>query len=190
MKRSLMGFGLVLLLAGCANLGREGGSAAAPPVGIDGQACAGRAPQAVPGLSPSSQPVLQRQVQLPSGKGGVCDAQVFSVSEQPIKLYRVFDASKPYTKFGGWWSLERPSGSRDSYRAANAICPEWSPLDRLAVCEVHPGTQLVIGSTQSAGCADGSTFPKTAAQQVFVPNNGRIGIVHVGACTEEAIWAP
>jgi len=117
----------------------------------------------------------------------VCSAKVFSVIA-PVVLYRVFDSSKPYTKFGGWWSLNRPAGSKEEYRAANAICQEWSPLDKLVSCEIRPGSQIVIGTTQSTICNDGSVYPKTAENQVFVANDARSGFVHVGACSEEMIW--
>ncbi|TXT38523.1 MAG: hypothetical protein FD135_2846 [Comamonadaceae bacterium] len=175
---------LSLTLGGCANL-PSGDSAAA--VGIDGVACAGTVASQRPGLDEASNTPLLTKVQLPSGKGGVCAGKVFSVTA-PVVLYRVFDASNPHSKLGGWWALTRPTGSRDDYRAANAICKEWSPLDKLVSCEVRPGSQVVLGTTQSAVCADGSTYPKTAAQQVYVANDGRAGIIHVGACSEESVW--
>jgi hypothetical protein len=61
-------------------------------------------------------------------------------------------------------------------------------LDRLVKCEIRPGTQIVIGTTQSATCQDGSTYPKTAENQVYVANNGKDGINHVGSCSEEGAW--
>lgn len=155
--------------------------------GVDGVPCVGSVVSTVEGLIESSNPSLSVKAQMPTGKGGVCAAKVFAVTA-PVVLYRVFDASKPYTKFGGWWSLKHPGNSRAEYRAENAICPEWSNLDRLVTCEIRPGTQVVLGTTQSALCADGSLFSKTAAIQVFVPNDGRAGIIHVGACAEEASW--
>ena len=107
---------------------------------------------------------------------------------EPVTLYRVFDADKPYTEWGSWWSLQPPEGSKAQYRADNAICPEWSPLNKVVACQLRPGSQIVVGNTQSAQCADGSVFPKTAHTQIFVPNDGRAGIVHVGACSEASDW--
>lgn len=173
-----------LALSGCANLTIGAGSGER---GIDGVACVGNVAGAVEGLSESGNPTLLARAQLQTGKGGVCAAKVFAATA-PVVLYRVFDASKPYTKFGGWWSLKRPGDSKAEYRAANAICPEWSNLDRLVSCEVRPGTQVVLGTTQSATCADGSVYAKTAETQVFVANDGRAGIIHVGGCSEEASW--
>lgn len=178
-----LAIGFSLVLSGCANLAHHADSSER---GIDGVACAGSV-ASVEGLSEASNALLLAKAQMQTGKGGVCSAKVFSATA-PVVLYRVFDASKPHTKFGGWWSLKRPGNSKPEYRAANAICPEWSNLDRLVSCEVRPGTQIVMGTTQSAECVDGSTYSKTAENQVFVANDGRVGIIHVGACSEEANW--
>ena len=189
MKRSSTVFlsvslGFLLTLAGCAAPGAIG---SAPSVGIDGQVCEGRVPDALPGLVPSDNPALLRQAQLASGKGGTCTARVFAVQE-PVVLYRVFDSTVPYSRFGGWWSASPPTGTPDSYRQAFAICPAWSRLDRVISCQIHPGTQVVVGTTQSVACGDGQVFPKTAEIQVFVPNNGEKGIFHTGACSPPAVW--
>ena len=175
---------LSLALSGCANLANSAGSSER---GMDGVTCVGSIGTSVEGLSEAGNPSLLAKAQMQTGKGGVCSAKVFSATA-PVVLYRVFDASRPYTKFGGWWSLKRPGNSKLMYRAANAICPEWSNLDRLVSCEVRPGTQIVLGTTQSAECADGSTYSKTSETQVFVSNDSKAGIIHVGACSEEADW--
>lgn len=175
---------LLLALPGCALLPQPASRAQA---GVDGEACVGTLQAAPPGLAPVANPALLAQARFASGKGGTCTAQAFSVTA-PVVLYRVFDSSRPYSRLGSWWSLTRPVGPRDAYRAAYAICPEWSGLDRVVSCEVRPGTEVVVGTTQSATCADGSTLPRTAELQVFVPNNGRAGINHVGACSEDATW--
>lgn len=168
-----------LLFSGCAILNTN--------KGIDGIACVGSVSTAINGLVVSNNPVLLKKAQMETDKGGVCSAKVFMVTA-PVTLYRVFDASKPYTKNGSWWSLHPPADSKENYRAANAICSEWSPLDRVVSCEIRSGTQVVLGTTQSAQCADGKSYPKTAEIQVFVPNDGRAGIIHVGACGEEKAW--
>lgn len=155
-------------------------------VGVDGIACVGQV-QSLAGLLEIENGTLLDEVLAPTGKGKVCTAKVFSVTSTRT-IYRVFDSSKPYTKFGGWWSFTPPSGSRGEHRAANAICPEWSKLDRLVKCEIRPGTEVVVGTTQSAKCENDLVFSKTAENQVFVANNGKDGIFHVGACAEEPIW--
>lgn len=174
----------LLSVSGCTSITKQATQA---DTGIDGEACVGSIEGMNPALETSSNATLLGKAQQPSGKGGTCAAKVVSVNS-PVVLYRVFDASKPYSKFGSWWALDTPTGPKDSYRAAFAICPEWSNLDRVVSCEVRPGTQLVIGTTQSATCADGSVLPKTKEIQVFVPNDGKVGINHVGACSAETAW--
>lgn len=174
---------LVLVASGCSTLAERAGN----NLGIDGEACVGSIQEPIAGLAETANAVLQSQAQLASGKGGTCTAKVFAVTA-PVVLYRVFDSSKPYSKLGSWWSLSRPAGSREEYRADYGICPEWSNLDRLVACELRPGSEVVVGTTQSATCADGSVLPKTKETQVFVANDGKIGIYHVGACSEESVW--
>lgn len=173
-----------LALSGCANLASNTDTGDS---GIDGIACVGSVAGSVDGLSESGNPALLAKARMKTGKGGVCAAKVFAATT-PVVLYRVFDASNPHSKFGSWWSLKPPGNSRAEYRAANAICPEWSKLDRVVSCEVRPGTQIVLGTTQSAECADGSSYAKTPETQVFVANDGKAGIIHVGSCSEAAIW--
>lgn len=175
---------LALAISGCSSLLNEPGKT---EVGIDGLSCTGYVVSAVPGLIEATNPALVEHARLPKDKGGVCSAKVFSVIA-PVTLYRIFDASNPKSKFGGWWSLKPPSGTKEDYRSANAICREWSALDRVVSCEIRPGTQVVIGTTQSAQCEDGSKYPQTSVNQVFVPNDGRVGIIHIGACSDEAPW--
>ena len=175
---------IALVISGCAYLPRD---SSAGENGIDGEACTGSVAITDPGLLETANPFLLTRAKLQKGKGGVCSAKVYA-AVAPVVLYRVFDASKPHSKFGSWWSLKAPSGSKADYRAANAICKEWSALDRVISCEVRPGTQVVIGTTQSAECSDGSTYPQTAVNQVFVANDVKVGIVHVGACREENDW--
>ncbi len=183
-QRIISAVALLIALSGCANLAVVSGST---NHGVDGIPCVGTVGNSVDGLTESTNPSLLGKAQMPSGKGGVCSAKVFTVTA-PVVLYRVFDAGKPYTKFGGWWSLKRPGSSKADYRADNAICPDWSNLDRVTQCEIRPGSQVVLGTTQSATCADGSLYAKTAVIQVFVPNDGRAGIIHVGACADDASW--
>lgn len=183
-KTCLIAALLPLLFVGCSSLTMVPGS---DERGVDGVMCAGVVTNSATGLFETANPALLSIAQRPSDKGGVCAARVFAATA-PVVLYRVFDSSWPYTKFGSWWSLKRPGGSKAAYRAANAICPEWSNLDRMVSCEIRPGTQVVLGTTQSAQCADGTLYAKTEETQVFVPNDGSVGIIHMGNCSEEASW--
>lgn len=171
------------LLCACTSTPRAPLSA----VGIDGEACVGTTPTTVQGLQESGNGELLKKAQYASGKGGVCTARAFT-AVAPVKVYRVYDEQKPWSAYGGWWAMERPSGPRENYRAQNAICQEWSPLDRLVACQLKVGAEVVLGTTQSVGCADGTVYPKTAQVQVYMANDQRNGVLHVENCREEGRW--
>lgn len=164
---------------------------ATPPAsgvaGIDGVPCAGAAPAAVAGLQPVEDAALQARAQLASGKGGVCDARVFKAVDEVV-VYRVYDASKPWSAFGGWWSLTRPQGPRTEYAQQNAICPEWSALDQLVTCRIKAGSEVVVGTTQDVTCGDGQQLAKNAGIQLYMANDSRNGVLQVDSCALRGAW--
>ena len=105
-----------------------------------------------------------------------------------MRLYRLIDTAQPYSKLRGFWSIDRPTGTRDDYRTRFAICKQWSQLDRLIACDVRPGILIVVGTTQNANCGQDFSYGKTAANQVFVANDGLAGIVHTGGCVDQGAW--
>jgi hypothetical protein len=171
----------VLLLCGCS---------AAPintvsvPKLVD-DACVGQVPASVPGLTAAAYDELTAAALGPDNKGGVCAATAFNAIE-PLQVYRVYD-SRSGNPYGRWWSLERPRGSREQYRAGYAICPEWSALDRLISCRLKPGSRIVLGTTQSMQCKD-TAYPKSADIQVYIPNDSQAGTIYVDDCVEEQPW--
>lgn len=120
------------------------------------------------------------------GKGMLCTGKVFEAKKSVI-VYRVWDAAKPYTLYGGWWSLNKPKGPRDAYQKDNVICPEWSALDRVSQCTLKVGAHVVIGPGQSATCKTGG-LPQSETNQVYVPNDGRNNILYVENCSPGAAW--
>ena len=178
---------LALAVAGCANLPANTATIGGETSGVDGLACIGGIGATAPGLVEAANPPLVAQAQRQSGNGYLCSARSYVVT-QPVRLYRLTDSTQPYSKLGSFWSFERPTGTRDDYRTQFAICKQWSQLDRLLSCEVRPGSMIVVGTTQSADCGDGITYAKTAANQVFVPNDGLAGIVHTGGCADQGAW--
>ncbi|TKC86789.1 hypothetical protein FAZ69_19245 [Trinickia terrae] len=171
-------------LAGCAQFpsGGEG------PL-VETAACTGSIN--VPyGLVEVADDTLLKQVVQPAGKGGLCDAKVFKVA-QPLTVYRVWDQANQNSQYGRWWSFNPPAGPVGTYRAANAICPEWSALNRVKQCRLKVGAEIVIGPGQSALCSNNLTYPQSATNQVFVPNDTRDPKnlkLDVGDCLADAAW--
>lgn len=153
----------------------------------EGDYCVGSVSSSVPGLRADASDKLMSQAKGAAGKGGVCAAQTF-VAVEPVTVYRLYDSSRPWTAQGAWWSMTRPSGTRESYRAQNAICKEWSQIDRLVVCKIKPQTELVLGTTQSVTCSENEKYPATADIQVYIPNNARENKIYVEDCQEEGVW--
>lgn len=123
------------------------------------------------------------------GKGGLCKGKVFE-AQKPVKVYRVYDGDpgKAYTQFGRWWSFDVPKGPRDVYAKANAICPEWSPLNIVTECTLKVGTQVAVGPGQSADCANQLQLPASPVNQVYVPNDSRSNVLYVESCTPGTPW--
>nr|WP_202819722.1 hypothetical protein [Thaumasiovibrio subtropicus] len=71
---------------------------------------------------------------------------------------------------GSWWAWEKPAGSVSQYREDYEICYQWSPLDRLVVCDLKPGSKVVVGPGQSAQCSEYLTYPQSNKQQVYIEN--------------------
>ena len=137
-----------ICLASCSGISTHVKSTA---IGKDGIACVGDVMDPPPGLVEAKDEALLTKTLGVSGKGNLCTGKVFKVT-YPLTVYRVWNNSKSYTEFGPWWSFSPPQGPRDAYREANAICPEWSALDRMSVCSLKMGAVIVIGPGQSADC--------------------------------------
>lgn len=153
-----------------------------------GSACPGKI-EVQDGLKEVSDEALLKQALGEPGKGSLCTGKVYE-AVKPVTVYRVWNKAKAYTQLGRWWSFGKPAGPVDAYRAANAICPEWSALDVVSECKLKPGAKIVVGPGQSATCEKGG-FPASATNQVFVPNETKDPAnqkVFVEACTPGAAW--
>lgn len=181
---------LVMLLSGCSSLSSFTGGgdflSSSSSKGPDGVACVGSVPDTYKGLVADKNDALLAEVDEVTGEGGVCSGKVFKVAE-PVRVYRVYDSSRGAVEYGRWWSLTRPAGPREMYREANAICPEWSELDRLVSCQLRAGTQVVVGTTQSAKCAT-KPYPKSGTLQLFVENNEWEEVLLLDNCQDEGDW--
>ncbi|OOG43915.1 hypothetical protein B0B52_08380 [Polaromonas sp. A23] len=172
-----------MALTACGSFSKIG---TAPPVGVDGVACVGTVADSLAQAIDTTDTASLNEARAASGKGGVCAGKAFVV-QQPIKVYRVFDSSRSSSAFGRWWSLDKPAGAKEKYRQDFAICNAWSALDRLTSCEIKPGSTLVIGTTQSVVCEEG-TYPKSANLQVYLQNDAPANKLVVENCRDEGAW--
>ena len=173
------------MLAGCAQFPSGGGGG---PL-TETAACTGSIN--VPyGLVEVTDDSLLKQAVYPAGQGGLCDAKVFKV-QQPLTVYRVWDNANQNSQYGRWWSFNPPAGPVPAYRAANAICPEFSALNRVKQCRLKVGAEVVIGPGQSMVCKSDVSYPQSAVNQVFVPNDtrdpGNVKLA-VDDCLADASW--
>jgi hypothetical protein len=172
------------LIAGCANISPTQENLA---VGIDGKACVGTVMAPPLGLVEADDTELLQAAQGATGQGKLCAGKVF-VAEKPVTVHRVWDSARPYTVYGSWWSLSDPQGPRDSYRKEEDICPEWSALDRTSTCTIKVGTRVVIGPGQSVNCKGDLSYPPSAVNQVYIPNDSQNNQVFIENCTAAAQW--
>jgi len=54
-------------------------------------------------------------------------------------------------------------------------------------CSIKIGTKIVVGPGQSANCED-FTYPKSAVNQVYIPNNSRNDLIFIENCTAGLPW--
>ncbi len=148
-------------------------------------ACEGVIDPAPAGSRPVDDPALLAEALGQPGEGELCAGAVFE-AEVPLRLYRVWSAEKPWSETGRWWSLAPPQGPAESYRVENAICPEWSALDRASACVLKAGSRFVMGPGQSATCAEVS-YPPSPINQIFVDHDARAGRILMESC-EPVPW--
>lgn len=158
-------------------------TASMPAMGpVDGVACVGAIEPVPEGAKEVADEELAKSAIDETGKGKLCMTRAYEVIA-PIKVYRVWNSQKSYTELGKWWSFTKPVGPVDAYREQNAICPEWSDLDRVSVCELKVGAHFAVGPGQSATCA-ATKYEKSPVNQVFISNDTRENKVFVDHCEQ------
>lgn len=190
MRTRLLAFILLASLVAACAPALHGAAPASPALRagpIGGSACAGAIDAPPAGTRAVDDAALLQESLGETGKGKLCTGQVFEAT-QPLPVYRVWSAAREYTELGRWWSLGRPAGPLAAYREQNAICPEWSALDALSVCEVKVGARFVIGPGQSARCDGGAGYGKSPANQIYIPNDTRAQRVFVQNCRRLGAW--
>ncbi len=115
-------------------------------------------------------PLLNESLGKPE-QGKLCHGAVYSANDSSnITIYRAWNSTNPQSKMGQWWALYEPSGSVAAYRTDYEICYQWSPLDKMISCKLKPGTQVVIGTGQSARCSEYLSYDVSDKQQVYIPD--------------------
>jgi hypothetical protein len=170
----------ILMLTGCSALPSFSPETYSPH-------CIGKIEPLPDGLIATEDPeLLQRALGAPN-EGKLCQGQVFIV-QKPIRVYRVWDSAEPESLYGSWWSLTPPTGTREQYRADNAICPAWSALNMLSDCLIKTGSKLVTGPGQSARCSVQLSYPASAINQIYLPNNRKQQLLQVETCNPAQPW--
>jgi hypothetical protein len=104
-------------------------------------------------------------------KGMLCQGKVYKVKQDVgVILYRAWNSTNPNSRLGTWWTFYRPAGKTALFRSDFEICYQWSPLDKLTRCNLKAGTEVVVGTGQSAECSQYLTYPASAAQQIYIEN--------------------
>ncbi|MDD5273865.1 MAG: hypothetical protein PHU14_14265 [Methylovulum sp.] len=105
-------------------------------------------------------------------KGALCRGQVYrSKTTSQIMLFRAWNSTNPNSKFGNWWTFNKPTGKVADYRKDYGICYQWTPLDMLVQCTLKPSVKVVVGAGQSVQCSQCLTYPVSATQQLFIENS-------------------
>ena len=126
------------------------------------------------------------------GDGNLCPASAawYKVTEDHA-VYRAWNATYPPSAEGKWWSPNPVSGSISDYRRAEDLCLKYSSIDRLRVCQIKKGTQVLLGNGQSAQCNQYFCYPGSDEIQMFLPNDDPESALY--ACTDNADyfhWGP
>lgn len=109
----------------------------------------------------------------PVDKGGIISgtSKEYETIAEGVKVYRIFTDPKTEGKagkYGSWWSLTMPSGSKANYMTQNAICPEFNNMTHLVECVLKKGVRLSIGPTQSIKCEKGKIAQNPKVLQAYI----------------------
>ena len=109
----------------------------------------------------------------PADKGGIISAtsNEYETIKTDVLVYRIFTDPKTEGKagkYGAWWSLTKPSGSKANYMTQNAICPEFNNMTHFIVCALKKGVRVSIGPTQSIQCAKSIIAQNPKVMQVYI----------------------
>lgn len=143
-------------------------------------------------------PAQYAPVQAPWNGGVQTGCTVVPNAGTQVVLYRAWGGGSATSsgnyaqKMGGWWSLQNPITQYPTvtdWRVANAVCPTFNTATTVAKCALKPGTQVVIGYTQSLyyqatpGYAE-CVYPPNKTLQISVANYP-VNSAFVDGCTDK-----
>ncbi|MFO0630270.1 MAG: hypothetical protein U0325_32235 [Polyangiales bacterium] len=175
---------LLALAVGCTANAPPPATTTATPAAL---ACNAPSPEAVEGARAIADDALRARAVGAATEGKLCAATVYEAT-RPIPVWRVWQRDREHTRRGRWWSLARPQGTRDAFRASAVVCAEWSALNALVRCEIRAGERFALGPGQSARCEGGAVLPASPALQVYVENDGRADRFLVENCEDLGAW--
>ncbi len=164
-------FGLaavMVALSGC-QLTTQNTHTSPQPLAVSCQGSTALPAELTPYFEKVTDPALLTQALGQPLEGKLCQGAVYQVkANQQVTLYRTFNSTNPNSKFGSWWTFNRPEGKVAKYRENLEICYQWSPIDRMVQCKLKAGSKVVVGNGQSARCSEYLTYDVSSAQQVFM----------------------
>ena len=102
-------------------------------------------------------------------EGKLCQGKVYVVKKD-LTIYRAWNSTNSKSEKGNWWAFNKPKGEISQYRANYEICYQWSPLDKLVTCTLKKGTEVVVGTGQSAECSKYLIYPASESKQIYIDN--------------------
>lgn len=174
MKHSLL-FILITLTFGCASI-HDGGiqHSTDAQAGIENSNCIGTV--SIPAeytdrFTETEDPQLLAESLGSPDQGKLCQGKVYTLKkDKTITIYRAWNSTNPNSRFGQWWSFSKPSGKVAQYRTDYEICYQWSPLDKLVECRLKSGSEIVVGTGQSASCSQYLQYPTSESLQIYLKN--------------------
>lgn len=87
------------------------------------------------------------------GKGNLVPGQVELVRfVEPHSVFRTYGGVHKASQCGYWWTMDPPTGSRETYFDHFAICPEWNDASDIIRCRVPVGYVAAVGVGQTVDC--------------------------------------
>ena len=164
--KKLISFAMLVLLVGCSPAVLQKTTSAGPPK------CLGDTDipaEFASGFVPAEDDDLLNSALGAANEGKLCWGRVYeSTGDSRITVYRAWNSTNPGSKMGSWWAFREPAGKVSQYRSEYEICYQWSPLDKLVVGTLKPGTKVVVGTGQSARCSEYLTYPVSGKKQIFI----------------------